>query len=92
MRLEDKELEPFYLETDENNIVLIEKATIPNKQTGAIKEILRHVGYFSSVENALKRAVTMKIMRQQETLNLEEYIKVLRDLNNRISNLFNSKP
>jgi len=83
MRIESNAIEPFVIEIDEDQFVLIEKKVIQEGQnSGNIHEST--IGYYKSISALIKRVVQIRLARQQTVVNLKTFISKWREMQEEI--------
>lgn len=72
----------YWLEIDKMNITLKQKYTYKDKQ-GDQKETEREIGYFSTIEGAIKRFLNNNQidLLSDTAMEMEEYIKSIKEIN-----------
>ena len=72
----------YFTEIDEMNITLKQKYTYKDKQ-GNQKETERVIGYFTTMEGAIKRFLNHNQidLLSDTAMKMEEYIKSIKDIN-----------
>ena len=92
--INDPLLEPFYIEKDKLQFVLLEKSTATRGFAGKAatgKETTNVIGYYTSLGNAVKKVASLKTNKKSTKYNsLQEYITSLEEVKEHITQLTNS--
>ena len=89
----------YYIENDEQEFTLMEKKIATKERiydkdgkfklvsSDKEKSINVVVGHFISLASALKRVVTLKLAKREDTLTLKEYLKEMRVIADEITSV-----
>ena len=86
-----KLIDGFYIETDEMNFMLKEKY-MGKDLKGKPKEQHKTIGYYNSVLHALNGLINYESLRSDSKLEVEEYIKKQKELNDTLIHAFKNIP
>ena len=73
----------FYIEVDEMNYTLKRKYVTEDKE-GKPKDVEKTIGYYSSLDGAIKRYITLNqiVLNSREAMELDEFVKSIERINN----------
>lgn len=81
MKIKDQLLEPYYINVTDNSYDVIKEvkvSDVKSKNFGKITE--QNFGYFSKLDNALLKIAKLKLIKNNQEINLSSYINAYRDM------------
>ena len=72
--IKDPIIEPFFIDVEEDQFTLRETCVVQEGETAGNTYIMTR-GYFTTLEACIKKIVRTKIAREDETLDLEGFLK-----------------
>jgi len=86
MIIRDEMLKPYFIEIDHNNhTVCREKNVQSGKNHGRVRK--KEHGYFTTMDAALREILELKIKDKKETLDLKEYLNLIKEQNRMLEEL-----
>lgn len=93
VEIQDRVLEPFFIEVDDNNFTVLTSETITDKESKRCGQEERTIyGHYPSLPGALQKIVTLKVHRKARVTDLKTYMAEWKKQYDKLFDAFEVKP